>query len=81
MSGPVCESSVLNCVYILCLLFSRLESKVQKLESQQRGELEGMKEEKNRLQVQSITVTSVCFTLTQHAYTVDNVWITSGTFL
>lgn len=73
--------SVLNSVFILCLFFSRLESKVQKLESQQRGELEGMKEEKNRLQVQSITDTSVCFTLKQRAHTVNNVRITSGTVL
>lgn len=36
----------------LCALsFSRLESKVQMLESLQRGELEDMREEKNRLQV------------------------------
>lgn len=33
------------------LPFSHLEKKVQKLESQQRGELESMREEKSRLQV------------------------------
>lgn len=36
---------------MLNLSFSHLESKVQQLESQQRGELESMREEKDRLQV------------------------------
>lgn len=47
------------CFFSLCVSFSRLESKVQKLESQQRGELEDMREQKNRLQVQSIKTKSV----------------------
>lgn len=45
----------------LCISFSRLESKVQLLESQQRGELEDMRLEKNRLQVQLMNGTSVCY--------------------
>lgn len=43
--APVWDETVFN------LCFSHLESKVQRLESQQRGELENMREEKNRLQV------------------------------
>ncbi len=61
-----CESAA-DCLNFLFLCsFSHLESKVQKLESQQKGELEHMREEKNRLQVQSIKITSLCFTLKQH---------------
>ena len=41
--------------FFFSLSFSRLESKVQMLESQQRGELEDMKEEKTRLQVTDFT--------------------------
>uniref|UniRef100_A0A8C6SDY0 Angiopoietin 4 n=1 Tax=Neogobius melanostomus TaxID=47308 RepID=A0A8C6SDY0_9GOBI len=42
----------MNHLLSLCVcVFSRLESKVALLESQQRGELEDMRQEKNRLQV------------------------------
>ncbi len=61
------------CLFARCVSFSRLESKVQKLESQQKGELEDMREEKNRLQVHSIKMTSVCFTVKQHHQRVS-VW-------
>lgn len=50
-------ASTLSCVVgfgsysVFNLSFSHLESKVQQLESQQRGELESMREEKDRLQV------------------------------
>lgn len=37
-------------MYVMCFLTSRLEDKVLVLESQQRSELEGMREEKERLQ-------------------------------
>lgn len=44
-----CELRIYEVVSFFC--FSHLESKVQMLESKQRGELEDMRQEKNRLQV------------------------------
>lgn len=44
-----CCELIYEVVSFFC--FSRLESKVQMLESKQRGELEDMRQEKNRLQV------------------------------